>query len=137
MSAPTTLEVVNPRAESNSPTPLVVAASIAAVEGALLLVYAVLELVSVSSQRVTMGLTTSAFFAVYGAALVLGAWSIAHGRAWARGLILLAQLIQLGVAWNLRGGDTTVVAVGLAVTAVIVIAGVVHPASIDHLADEP
>ena len=42
---------------------------------------------------------------------------------------MLAQLIQLGVAWGFRGGQTTVVAVALAVVALVVVAGVLHPAS--------
>ena len=51
--------------------------------------------------------------------------------------MVLAQLIQLGVAWSFRGGDTTVVAVVLAVVALIVVAGILHPASIAHLDDNP
>ena len=59
-----------------------------------------------------MGVTTAVFFAVYGAALLLCAWSVHRGQSWARSPIVLAQLIQLGLAWSFRGGDTTLVAVG-------------------------
>ena len=117
--------------------PLVVAASLVAVEGLVLLLLAVLELASLSSQRLTMGVTTTGFFAVYGGALLLLAWSVHRGRSWARSPIVLAQLIQLGLAWSFRGGDTTLVAVALAVVAVIVVAGLLHPASIEALADDP
>jgi hypothetical protein len=51
--------------------------------------------------------------------------------------VLLAQLIQLGTAWSFRGGDTTWIAVGLAVVALVVAAGVLHPASVEALADRP
>lgn len=114
-----------------------VAASLVAVEGVLLVMYAVLELASLTSGRLTMGLTTAAFFAVYGAGLLLCAWLVLRGQSWARSPIMLAQLIQLGVAWSFLGGRTTWVAVSLAMVALIVIAGVLHPASIDALSDEP
>ncbi|HEV7875304.1 MAG TPA: hypothetical protein VGP00_01415 [Nocardioides sp.] len=119
------------------PAPLVVAASLVAVEGVVLVALAILELASLSSQRLTMGVTTAGFFAGYGAALLLFAWSVRQGRSWARSPIVLAQLIQLGIAWSFRGGDTTLVAVALAVVALVVVVGLLHPASIDALDDDP
>jgi hypothetical protein len=127
---------VNDR-RTDHPAPLVVAASLVAVEGLVLLLLAVLELASLSSQRLTMGVTTTGFFAVYGGALLLLAWSVHRGRSWARSPIVLAQLIQLGLAWSFRGGDTTLVAIALAVVALIVVVGLLHPASIEALADDP
>jgi hypothetical protein len=127
---------VNDR-RTDHPAPLVVAASLVAVEGLVLLLLAVLELASLSSQRLTMGVTTTGFFAVYGGALLLLAWSVHRGRSWARSPIVLSPLIPLGLAWSFRGGDTTLVAVALAVVAVIVVAGLLHPASIEALADDP
>jgi hypothetical protein len=117
-----------------NPAPLVVAASLVAVEGILLLGYAVLELASISSDRAAVALTTALFFAGYGALLLAAAWAVTHGRSWARSPIVLAQLIQLGVAWSFRGGETTVVAVAMAVVAVVVLVGVLLPSSIDALA---
>ena len=119
------------------PAPLVVAASLVAVEGVVLLLLAALELADLSTQRLTMGVTTAGFFAGYGAALVLCAWAVHRGNSWARGPIVLAQLIQLGLAWSFRGGDTTLVAVALAVVALVVVLGLFHPASVDALADDP
>lgn len=135
MDDPAKQPVSTPRPDS--PAPLLVAASLVAVEGGLLLLLSVLELGSLSSGRVSMGVTTSVFFVVYGAALVLCAWAVSRGHSWARSPIVLTQLIQLGVAWSFRGGNTTLVAVALAVVALIVVAGVLHPASIDALADDP
>jgi len=117
----------------DNPAPLVVAASLVAVEGGLLLMYALLEMGSLSSDRLTMGVTTAVFFAVYGAGLLVCTWQLTGGHSWARSPIVLAQLIQLGVAWSFRGGDTTWVAICLAVVALIVIAGVLHPASVEAL----
>jgi uncharacterized membrane protein len=118
------------------PAPLTVAASLAAVEGAVLLMYAVLEIAATTSTRLAMGVSTSFFFAAYGAGLVVCAWYLTRGRSWARSPVVLAQLIQLGVAWSFRGGDTTLLAVFLAIVAAVVLAGLLHPASIEYLADE-
>ena len=59
-----------PAHRSGNPPPLTVAASLAAVQGALLVLLALLEVGNLSSQRMTMGVTTSAFFLLYGAALI-------------------------------------------------------------------
>ena len=120
----------------NSPTappPLVTAASVTAVEGLVLLALALLEIAALTGGRLTMGLTTALFFAAFGVLLMACAWLITKGRTWARGPILLAQLMALGLAWNLRGGETTIGAVVIAVVALIVIAGMLHPASIDAI----
>ncbi|GAA4370555.1 hypothetical protein [Nocardioides caricicola] len=119
-----------------NPAPLVVAASLTAVEGLVLLGYAVLELASISSDRVAVALTTSVFFAGYGALLLAAAWALTHRRSWARSPVVLAQLIQLGVAWSFRGGDTTVVAVVTALVAVVVLVGLFVPSSLAALSDE-
>jgi hypothetical protein len=116
-----------------SPAPLVTSASLAAVEGVVILLLAVLEIASLTGGRLTMGLTTTLFFASYGGLLLVCAWAITHGGAWARGPILLAQLIQLGLAWNLRGGETTLVAVVIGIVALVAIAGIVHPQSVEAL----
>lgn len=109
-------------------------------EGVLLLGYGVLELFSLSSDRVAVALTTAVFFGGYGALLLACAWAVDRGRSWGRSPIVLAQLIQLGVAWSFRGGDTTLVAVAIAVVAVAVLAGILAPSSIaalDDNADRP
>lgn len=119
------------------PRPLLVAALLAALEALALLVSAVLELVHISGLRVTMGVTTTVFFLGYGAALGLCAWGLTRLAGWARAPVVLAQLIQLGVAWSFRGGETTPVAVVLALVAVGVLVGIFHPASTAALVDDP
>jgi hypothetical protein len=76
-----------------------------------------------------MGITTAAFFLVAGAALGWCAWALWNVRRWARGPVVMAQLIQLGLAWNLWAGTTKPLSIGLAVVALVVIAGLLHPAS--------
>ena len=52
------------------------------------------------------------------------AWLLHRLQSWARAPVVLAQLIQLGVAWSFRGGGDTAVVVGAAaVVAVVVLAG--------------
>lgn len=113
-----------------APAPLVVAAGLAGVQGVLMLAYAVLEIASTPATRLAMGATTSAFFALYGLALLLCAWRLLRLESWARSPVVLAQLIHLGLAWSFWGGSTRAVSVALAVAAVVVIAGILHPASI-------
>lgn len=119
------------------PRPLVVAAVLAALEALALLVSALLELINISGLRVTMGVTTALFFLGYGAALGLCAWGLTRLAGWARAPVVLAQLIQLGVAWSFRGGETTPVTIALAVVALAVLVGVLHPASTAALVDDP
>jgi hypothetical protein len=111
----------------------VAAAGLTLVEGLLTVMYGVGEAVHIASDRVVMGLTTSLFFVAYGAAMVLCAWGLNRLRTWARGPVLLAQLIWLGLAWNFREGDTLPLAIGLAVPAVLVLVGMLLPSSIDAL----
>jgi hypothetical protein len=118
------------------PAPLVVAAALVVVEALLLVVYGAVLLADIHAARAAMGATTSVFFIVYGVGLGCCAWALRRLRPWARAPIVLAQLIQLGVAWSLRGGTTTVASVALAVLAVLVLAGLFHPASLRALVDD-
>jgi hypothetical protein len=126
---------VTSRVQDNPP-PLVVAASLTAVEGGLVILFGLTELRSLSSERLSSGLALAVFFVGYGAALVFCAWQLNRTRTWARGPVLLAQLIQLGVAWSFWGGSTTWVSLSLGFTALVVLAGLLHPQSIDALNDE-
>ena len=118
------------------PAPLSVAASLVAVEALAFVILAVAELSAFSSEKAVMGATTAIFFLGYGVGLAFCAWAVYRLRSWARAPIVVAQVIQLLVAWSFRGGDTTWVAVALAVVAGIVLAGILHPQSIDALTEE-
>ncbi|WP_157953180.1 hypothetical protein [Nocardioides allogilvus] len=126
---------MNSEMPPTAPPPLVTAASVTAVEGLVLMCLAVLEVASLTGGRLTMGLTTAVFFAAFGLLLLACGWLITRGHTWTRGPILLAQLIALGLAWNLRGGETTLISVAIGVVALIVIAGMLHPASIEAIND--
>jgi hypothetical protein len=130
------LEAVRDAQGRVQPSPLVVAASLVAIEGLMLLLYAVLEAASVHADRVAMGVTTAVFFAAIGGGLVACAWLVVRGRAWARSPIVVAQVLFLGIAWNFLGGSTTWVSIALAVVAIVVLVGLLHPASIDALTED-
>ena len=111
------------------------AASLVGIEGLLVLAYAVAEAADLHTDRVAMGLTTAAFFAALGVALVICAWFVSRGSAWARSPIVVAQLMFLGLAWNFVGGTTTWISVVLGLVAGVVLVGLLHPASIEALSD--
>ena len=103
------------------PAPLVVAASLAALEGLLVLAYAVVLAADIHTDRVAMGVTSSLFV------------GLVQGRTWARSPIVVTQVLALGLAWNFLGGSTTWISVVLAVVAVVVLVGLLHPASVEAL----
>ncbi len=123
----------SPYSRYGAPAPLAVAAGMAFIQGLLTVLFGVTELVSIDSDRLVMGLTTSVFFLAYGVGLLVCAWGLHTVRAWARGPVLLSQLICLGLAWNFKEGSTLPIAIALAVAAAIVLAGLLHPRSIDAL----
>jgi hypothetical protein len=132
-----TVDTGSPFSRHGAPAPLVTAAGLTLVEGLLTVMYGLGEAVHVTSDRLVMGVTTAAFFVAYGAALVLCSWGLNRLRTWARGPVLLAQLIWLGLAWNFRAGETLPLAIGLAVPAVVVLVGMLLPSSVDALENGP
>jgi hypothetical protein len=123
----------SPYSLHGTPAPLAAAAGLTFIEGVLTVLFGITETISLDSDRLVMGLTTSLFFLAYGVGLIVCAWGMNTLRPWSRGPVLLSQLIWLGLAWNFRDGDTLPVAIGLAVVAVVVLAGLLHPRSIDAL----
>ncbi|MBW8752353.1 MAG: hypothetical protein JF565_13160 [Propionibacteriales bacterium] len=131
------METGSPYSRHGAPAPLVTAAGLTLVEGLVTVMYGIGEAVHITSQRLVMGVTTSVFFVVYGAAMVLCAWGLNRLLTWARGPVLLAQLILLGLAWNFRQGDTLPLAIAMAVPAVVVLVGMLVPSSVDALENGP
>jgi hypothetical protein len=127
----------SPYSRHGAPPPLVTAAGLTFVEGLVTAMYGIGEAVHLTSERLVMGVTTAAFFIAYGVALIVCAWALNGLRTWSRGPVLLTQLIWLGLAWNFREGDTLPLAIGLAVPAVIVLVGMLLPASVDALERGP
>jgi hypothetical protein len=125
-----------PLQKPRPPAPLTVAVSLTVVEAAVFVLLGVAELAAFETSKAVMGATTALFFLAYGAGLALCAWAVWRLRSWGRAPIVVAQVIQVLVAWSFWGGQTTWVAVALAAVAVLVLAGIFHPDAIEVLADE-
>ncbi len=119
------------------PVPLRAAAVVTVLEGLVMVVLAVLELLHLTGGRLTMGVTTALFFVAYGAALGWSAWLLLQRNTWARSPIVLAQLIQLGLASGFWGAGCWGVALALIGPAVVVRVGLLPPARVRARADEP
>lgn len=96
-----------------------------------MVVFAVLEVINLSGERLAMGLTTTAFFLIVAAGLCACAWGILAQNSLARAPLVLCQLVGLGVAWSFRG--MPVVAVLIAITTITTLVGVMHPRSLQAL----
>ena len=130
------MPVTKPAADDDAPArplPLLAAVVVAAAQGVVLIVYAVLEAFSVTGGRLAMGVTTAVFFAFAGTAIAACAAAVLRRASWGRSPLVLAQLIALGLAWSFRGGSTTWVAVLLGLAALVVLVGLLHPRSLAWL----
>lgn len=134
MRTPAQPPLNGPTPAGAAPAPLKVAASVVGLEALALVVFGVVEAATMTSARATMGVTTAFFFLAYGLGLGACGLLLVRLRSWTRAPVVLAQLIQLGVAWSFRGGAGSAASAGLLVLAVVVLAGVFHPASLDALA---
>ena len=103
-------------------------------EGVAFLIFAGLAIADLTPEQAAVGASSALFLGLYGGVLVAGSWALFQAQAWARGPILVTQLILIGLAWNLR--DVVVIAFSLVVLALITIFGIVHPDSIDVLNPE-
>lgn len=129
------LETVRP--DPTAPGTLLVAAAAVALEGLVSVGFGVAEAVHTTGERIAMGASTALFFVGFGAGLVVCAWGLTRLHTWARGPVLLAQLIALGLAWNFRGADSALVSVGFALPAVVVLVAMLLPATIAALNEFP
>lgn len=121
---------------SRTSRPIRAAALLVGLEALALLGFAIAELFAIDSDRLELGLTNAVFFTLYAVGLGFCAWGFATLRTWSRSLIVMAQVIQLGVAYSFAGGDTTWVAVVLAAVAIAVLLVVFAPSTTQALYGE-
>jgi hypothetical protein len=111
------------------PPTILVAAVLLALEALIALVYAVLEVKQVQQSRAVVGVGVTILMTLFGLVLLLVARGVFLGRRWSRGPAVATQLILLPLAWSFVGGSTTWVAVVLALMAIGVLVGLLHPRS--------
>lgn len=98
-------------------------------EAAALVGLAGIEIATLATDRLAVAVTTTIFFLVYALGLATAAVGLLRERSWARAPLMLAQLIQLGVAWSFHGPGTDWLAALLAVTAGFVVVVLLLPAT--------
>ncbi len=80
---------------------LVVAAAIVLAEALTCLVLAVLGVTDLGGDSVGSAIGVSIILAVYGGFQAWAAWRVTHGDQWARSPLVVTQIIQLIIAFNL------------------------------------
>lgn len=78
-----------------------IAAAIVAFEALAYVVLAVLDVTDLSSERLGFGIVVAVFLLIYGGGHLWAGWRVTQGDAWARSPLIVAQLIQVLIAWNL------------------------------------
>lgn len=106
-----------------------IAAALVVVEALAILGYAGVQLSDVGGRQGALAASTGLFFGVYGGGQLLAARGLWNRYSWARGWVLVTQLVQLGLAWSLRGEPTTPVAAVLAALAAAVLAATLSPSA--------
>jgi hypothetical protein len=122
-------QTADPASRPRRPLTIVVAAVLLTVEALIALAYAALELGQIRMARAVVGVGVTILMAGFGLLLLLVARGVFLARRWSRGPAVATQLILLPLAWSFVGGRTTSVAVVLAVLAIAVLVGVLHPRS--------
>lgn len=117
------------------PFPLILACVVVSLQAVALVVVAVLVLANLGGVA-ALGVGSAIFFLVVAVGLAICAWALWGVNSWARAPIVLTQLIELGLAWDSRHSATWL-SITLAVLAVVGLVGILHPASVAALADDP
>ncbi|KQX75136.1 MULTISPECIES: hypothetical protein [Aeromicrobium] len=123
------------RPSGTARTLLLIASAIVLAEASVFAVLAALELFSVSSDRIGLGVGATIFLLVVAAGLAWAATRVVVGESWARSPLVFAQLIVLGLAYNFRG-DPAWLSPAMAVPAVVALACLLAPPVTQAFADD-
>ncbi len=116
-------------APNSRPAPLVLAAVLLGAEALAAIAFGAVALTQIRMSRASLGFGVALLMLAFGLLLALVARGVLRGRRWSRGPAAATQLILLPIAWSFRASPTTWVAVLIAVTAVAIMVGLVHPRS--------
>ena len=123
-----------------TPRPVRLAGGIAALEGVLAIVVAVVLVVreAAGHQEIAIsGYGTAAWFAIMGSGVAASGWALVTGRRWGRGIAVFANLILLPVAWYVFTSGWALIAVVVAAVAVTVLACLFSPSGLQWLTQAP
>jgi hypothetical protein len=102
-SRPLPDEPVDPEVRRAARPFLLIVATVAGVQGLVLVGLAVAEVLSVDAARVGLGVSSTVFFAALGGLLLFSGVAILRLQAWPRGFLAFAQLLCVGLSFNFRG----------------------------------
>ncbi len=122
--------------------PLTIAALVVSVQALVFVALAVLDLTGLVPGRVGVGIGIGVMLLAIGIGLLAAAWGVFRGAHAARGPVVVAQLIGLGLAWSLRTpdpntGDNRAVGAAIAISALVVLACLATGPARRALADDP
>ncbi len=120
---------------------VVIAVTLVAVEAIAYVVFALIELSSISGGAYAGGIGIGLFLALYGLTQLFACWKLLQWQPWARGPLMFTQLVQLGLAWGLkdwgmRETEARLLAILMAVTAAVALVCLILPAVTRALLDE-
>jgi hypothetical protein len=125
-----------PTHRPEAPPPLIVAASVVALEALGYVAVGITEWAVTDFHKPVVGLSTGLFFVAFGIFLGFCAWRLLKLNSWSRAPIVMTQLIQIPVGISFWGGGwTNSVTIGMMLLSVIVLAGIFHPQSLEALAE--
>lgn len=117
-------------------TLLLVAAAIVLVEALTCLVLAVLGAIDLTQDTAGMGIGVALILAVYGLFQAWAARRVTEGDSWARSPLIVTQLIQLIIAFNLADVPVSVTVL-VGASAVVALACLLAPPVTRALSDVP
>jgi uncharacterized membrane protein (DUF2068 family) len=111
------------------PAPLLLAAVLLGTEALTALLFGGIALTQIRISRAVVGAGVAIWMLGYGLLLAALARGVFRGRRWSRAPAVATQLILLPIAFSFRAAPTTWVAAAIAVVAVAILVGVLHPRS--------
>ncbi len=123
-----------------TPRPVRIAGALVALEGALLIVTAVVLVVREAAghhEVAISGYGTAGWFVIMGSGVAAAGWALWTGRRWGRGIAVFANLVLLGVAWYVYSSGQLPYAVAVAAVAVGVLASLFSPSGLQWMTQAP
>lgn len=122
---------------------LTLAAVVVAIQAGALIVFAVADFANLDPERISIGIGVGLMLLVLGVGLLIAAVGLTRGRHFARGPVVVTQLLVLALAWSIRspesnGNTAAGIPWAMALGAAVVLACLASPPAREVLGrDEP